>query len=606
MANSLSGSLIGNPIANLPFNKDIGKSQLNLSTVFQSNGQINIEATAKSLAQIRLSNPAHAEALAMQVSQDLKPMGPMAQANFEKLYHEASIDAYANLDFLKQSTNETQNTSAVSTAKEITLDPKSFGITKEQFAEAIGKNHSPEIRKAVAEKWANGENLPRFQVADIGTSNAMFDPSAGENGTITLNARLVEAGAYKEGFGALATWGVLEEVGHWADRQSHIMAGNPNGQTKGDEGGSFASATHGNLIKQDSGFQSELTLGTVNGEKFSITYDTVVLKGIGKTLGSNGYMDQEHKIGNIETYHPDGHYAGTFLTAIGAGHSLGISANKLRPIALEMALGSQLPDMIGHFDALTQASNKAAQTAKGTGSDAVSTVTFGKVKIETDRWTSAEQQHLQNVYKGLHGMPATEREATRAYLTTQRSDTSKYISERIAAKDYLAAGVAIHRLGDLYAHVRPDGRPYWGDLGHGLEDAKGRVKNDAGRSPDMLFYEPNFKRFRNEYIPTLSNAIAIGFKNGRMAQNNENLGFAAEVSKEVFDRAVAKAKLKVIKEKDYHYDNLVNAEKNFFITFRSQFGEGHIEFEKAEVKGKYPVNQDQFNRTNTVMNELKN
>lgn len=148
---------------------------------------------------------------------------------------------------------------------EVRLDPKALGFSEAQFAAAMDKSHSPETRAQIARMWSDGKNLPRVVIADLKTANATFDPSAGPNGTITLNAKLMRSTDMSAGFGSFAAWGVMEEVGHWADRQAHILSGNAKGQTTGDEGARFAHVMQASLPKNGDGFNGIMTLGTANG-----------------------------------------------------------------------------------------------------------------------------------------------------------------------------------------------------------------------------------------------------------------------------------------------------------------------------------------------------
>jgi LysM repeat protein len=490
-------------------------------------------------------------------------------------------------------------------AKTVKINGKFLNMTPEQFANALASSHSPETRAKVAKMWAEGQNLPNFKIGDLKTANAKYDPTDGEFGTITLNARLLATSNYKEGFGSLAAWGVLEEIGHWADRQAHKLEGNPLGNTPGDEGGRFAYAAYESLSRGSQDNMVGLSLGTMGGQAVSFKFDKVVLKGIANTLNTNGYMDQEHRIGNVEMYHPDGHYVGTFLNAMGVGLALGMNESKIGPIATELALGSQLPDMLAQFDAKTLAENYLMQTGEEKARGGLASVGIGKRR---DVWTQGEQQHLNDVYRALHGMPATEAEATVEYLTTERAKTSKYVSEQIADKHYLEAGVAIHRLADLYAHVRPDGRPFWGIAGHGGEDAPGYIGtnigvNGYGRSPDLLFYKPNFKRYVNEYMPALDSAISIGLKNGRMAQNMNSEDSVVEITKTYFTTMVDNSDAKIARS--YDYGKLMAKEGKFVNYIVGQYkGYNLTSYNVSNSTGARPEISLRAEVVNSVMKKL--
>ena len=506
---------------------------------------------------------------------------------------------------------------SLSNIKEITLDPKALGFSKANFANAMDKGHPAETRAKVAQMWSEGKNLPRFIIADLKTANASFDPSAGPNGTITLNAKLLRATDMSAGYGSFAAWGVMEEIGHWADRQAHIISGNAQGQTIGDEGARFAHAMQQTLPEGASGnkmgYVANMTLGTADGKAVRFDYDRVVLKGLDAVLSANGHMSAENKVGNVEMYHPDGHYVGTFLNAMGVGVSLGMKDAQIAPIAAELALGSQLPDMLEQFDALSQFKAKKADEAKEAGRNTAKVMVPLSSPILGNHpyWTKAEQSHLENVYRGLHGMPATEAEATPQYLKQERTKTSAFIESKMKDRDWLSAGVAIHRLADLYAHVQPDGRPYWGDAGHGHEDAKGKIAWDTwGRSPDLLFYKANFDRFEKGYMPALQETLSNGLKNAGLAQEmTPTKGVQAGANayfRSIMNSADADPRFEVKIATNYSYKHLMKMEQDF-VNFVAEAFKGQatvMNHNDANSTGVYPASQKQISKIERVMVDL--
>lgn len=515
-----------------------------------------------------------------------------------------------------------------SNAKEVMLNPKALGFSKADFASAMDKGHSAETRAKVAQMWAEGKNLPRVIIADLKTANASFDPSAGPNGTITLNAKLINATDLSAGYGSFAAWGMMEEVGHWADRQAHIISGNPQGQTAGDEGARFAHAMQQTLPDggpgNKMGFVASMTLGPVDGKAVRFDYDRVVLKGLDAVLSTNGHMSAENKVGNVEMYHPDGHYVGTFLNAMGVGYSLGMTDEKITPIAAELALGSQLPDMLAKFDALSLYSSKRAQQAQEIAMTITNPAGIGDRMIRGGPikpviWTPSEQAHLEKVYRGLHGMPTTQKEATKDYLNTERAKTSAFIEAQMKNHEWLAAGVAIHRLADLHAHVQPNGLPYWGDEGHGHEDAKGKIVNNRwGHSPDLLFYKANFDRFEKGYMPALQETLANGFKKAGMAKYMHSTRDVQEIASKYFrdivkaanDDAIANGVDPITVTNKYHYKDLMKKEEAFVEFVVKEFKGSNLlpSGDQMEVGGGYQPRKDvaprQQSTLQDVMNEL--
>lgn len=351
-----------------------------------------------------------------------------------------------------------------------------------------------------------------------------------------------------------------------------------------------------------------------------------MLKGIDAVLIEKGHMNRENQVGGVETYHPDGHYVGTFLNVMGVGFVLGMDKEKIAPIAAEMALGSQLPDMLAKFDALSLYESKKRQQAAESAVFAANLADpagLGRKlargePIKPTYWTPAEQAHLENVYRGLHGMPATEREATHAYLNREREATAKFIETKMHNQDWLAAGVAIHRFGDLYAHVRPDGRPYWGDIGHGHEDAKGKLgKNTWGRSPDLLFYKANFDRYTNDYMPALQAVLTTGLKNAKLAKNDAPTDLVQKGASKYFRDIIAIAdrhavsrnwESRVTVTDKYHYASLIKREQAFvdFVVLGFDGYASIVREQMAVGGGHRPPTKEEGQRQNNAVGNTMN
>ena len=377
------------------------------------------------------------------------------------------------------------------------------------FAYSLGSDIPIDIKRQVWADYQAGRGSPRTEITDLAGSNATYSERDGANGTIRINSALLPGQGEETGAGhgqmeAFAVWGHMEEVGHWADARAQQMMGRPGGDSLGDEGARYALLATGQV--RDSAnpatFIARYDISLSNGTMRTVDVDTTVLRAIGAQKIANGSFARENRVNGIENFGPEGHYQTTYITTVGAGRGLGINARETDQIANRIALGSQLPDMLENFDAYSQATHKAADVAKDVGTQALLGPILGR--LAPQQWTPAEQRHLENVYEGLHALPRNEN-STIAWRNNERAETRTFISQQIASGNFVRAGIAIHRYGDLHAHVRPNGTPYSGDLGHGL----------AGHTPDYLYTEDSQGRAASwskatEYQASLSSVITEG------------------------------------------------------------------------------------------------
>jgi hypothetical protein len=372
------------------------------------------------------------------------------------------------------------------------------------FAYSLGSDVPIEVKRQVYAEWQSGQNAPRVEVGSMAGANASFDESKGPNGMISINSALLgnTDPARKGQFEAFAVWGHLEEVGHWGDMRAQQIMGRPGGDSLGDEGARFAMMSLSGVTADgtpQNGFISSYDIRLSNGTTRTVQFDTVVLKALAAEKLASGSFARENRTGNVEHFGPEGHYQTTYITAVAVGVKMGMSAKDADTMANRMALGSQLPDMLANYDAYTQATTKLADVAKDTAYTALT-----RRLPQTPSWTPAEQQHLERVYEGLHALPRSNN-ATKAWLNDERTQTRDFIREKIAAGDFLTAGVAIHRYGDLHAHVTTQGIPYSGDVGHGLD----------GHAPDYLYVDNRYGDAQawskaTNYQISLSGVIAEG------------------------------------------------------------------------------------------------
>jgi hypothetical protein len=404
------------------------------------------------------------------------------------------------------------------------------------FAYSLGADVPIEVKRQVYAEWQSGQNAPRVEIGSMAGANASFDESAGPNGTIRVNADLIGNSdpARKGQFEAFAVWGHLEEIGHWGDMRAQQLMGRPGGDSLGDEGARFAYMSLPSITSgaNPNSFQANYDIKLSNGTTRAIEFDSVVLKALAAEKLSSGSFARENRIGNVEHFGPEGHYQTTYITAVAVGVKLGMSKKDADTMANRLALGSQLPDMIAKYDAYSSYVDRVGGDSYNPG-----------FYTNTPRqgWTQAEQQHLENIYEGLHALPRSNN-ATTDWRNNERTLTRDFIRDKIIDGDFLTAGIAIHRYGDLHAHVKPNGIPYSGDYGHG----------PAGHSPDYLYVD-NYKgqaqswNKATDYQVSLSSVIAEGVgdyvtKRGHYippAAINDAARFGTEIWRMIYDHALA-------------------------------------------------------------------
>jgi hypothetical protein len=369
------------------------------------------------------------------------------------------------------------------------------------FAYSLDHAIPIEVKRQVFAEYQSGQNAPRVEITTLAGTNATYTESAGPNGTIKINADLLgnTDPARRGQMEAFAVWGHMEEVGHWGDARAQQLMGTPGGDSKGDEGARYATLALGNVTANTNPntFIARYDIPNANGTVRTIEVDTAVLNALATEKLANGSMARENRVGDVENFGPEGHYQTTYITAAAAAESLGIKGPEADRLANQMALGSQLPDMLANYDAYSQAMAKA----QGTGLDILKGPLWSAI---SPSWGAAEQKHLESVYEGLHALPRGK-DATTAWLGDERAETRAYVVDRIANGDYLTAGIAIHRYGDLHAHVKPNGTSYSGDIGHAL----------AGHTPDYLYTQNGNGQAQSwnkatDYQSSLSSAIAEG------------------------------------------------------------------------------------------------
>jgi hypothetical protein len=461
------------------------------------------------------------------------------------------------------------------------------------FAYSLGTDVPIEVKRQVYAEWQSGQNAPRVEVGSMAGANATFDESKGPNGTILVNADLIgnTDPSRKGQLEAFAVWGHLEEVGHWGDMRAQQIMGRPGGDSLGDEGARFAYMALPSVTSAASSnsFLANYDIKLSSGTTQALQVDTVVLRALAAEKLSSGSFARENRIGNIENFGPEGHYQTTYLTAAGVGTGVGLSDAENDMIANRLALGSQLPDMLEHYDALSQAENYAYDKSQD-------------IRHPIDawnngsHWTPAEQRHLESVYRGLHGLPYNKADETIAWRNAERTRTTNFIREAIAKGDFVTAGVAIHRLGDHYAHTDIDsGLPFAGTQGHGIASLR-------GRNPDDMYLNAARMQNTRDYQAALSAVIAEGLIQrqhnlGRTVHDGaRNLAINAGVAlwSDAFNRNTNEAGFR---------ETAARGITTFHDAARGRFDP--LTYLQMGVEGKYSASREELNSLDRVMNNLK-
>ena len=355
------------------------------------------------------------------------------------------------------------------------------------FAYSLGTDVPIEVKRQVYAEYQSGRNAPSVEIGSMAGANASFDESAGPNGTIRVNADLIgnrdlaRAGQFE----AFAVWGHLEEIGHWGDMRAQQIMGRPGADSLGDEGARFAlmalpTVTAGG--NPQNGFIGSYDIRLSNGTTQTVQFDTVVLKALAGEKLASGSFASENRVDGVEHFGPEGHYQTTYITAAAVGIKMGMTAAEADTMANQMALGSQLPDMLRNFDATSLAIDSIFSlpplsdfipTINVVVGQSNAYIALGELPIKL---RESEWEHLARKYEAFHGI--TEDIARDpAQIAAAQSRTRDFIIEKIGSGDFLTAGVAMHLYGDLYAHVNSDGNGYAGVPGHFWD----------GHMPDSLY-----------------------------------------------------------------------------------------------------------------------
>lgn len=462
------------------------------------------------------------------------------------------------------------------------------------FAYSLSSDVPIEVKRQVYAEYLSGQNAPGAEIGSMAGANASFDESKGPNGMISINGALLGNSdpALKGQFEAFAVWGHLEEIGHWGDMRAQQIMGRPGGDSLGDEGARFAMMSLPGVTAggtPQNGFIGSYDIKLSNGTTRTVQFDTVVLKALAAEKLASGSFARENRIGNVEHFGPEGHYQTTYLTAVGVATAIiysrleDMSASarnaEIDKIANRLALGSQLPDMLEHYDAKSQ---------------------YVKTFVSS---TPEEKQHLISVYRGLHGLPYYAKDATISWRDTERIKTTNFIKEAIANSDFVTAGVAIHRLGDHYAHTDFEGKPFPGGEGHGAQTVVNTYSNGTiSYNPDDMYNSSARIQNMRDYQKALSIVISegltereykLGYPTGGTKSSATDAGVA--LWSEIFNRNNNEIKFKndaarIISE--IHKNSSQNEYKI-------------LKDKNMDTKGGYKASADEIKSLDKVMNALK-
>jgi hypothetical protein len=296
---------------------------------------------------------------------------------------------------------------------------------------------------------------------------AEYDSSVGEHGIARIDeASLALTADADLGplFGAIVAFGDLQETGHMFDELAWRAMGVSNGDTRGDEGARFALLMTRSLIQSNRG-EFNYSLGGLG----SINVDRTALAAVALNQITSGSIHVENRVDGLEYYGPAGHYHTTFLVAHDIAKEAGRSDRDAYFLSSQLALGSQLPDMIASIDA-----KQAWLWGNWPG-------------INRDQIHS----RLHSLAQGANGVE---------FVRTNRANAGALVTTAISDGRYALAGLAIHYLGDSYAHTyatRGGERAYRVGIGHGLQ----------GTAPDNMYNRPTLMR---RYVADLAGRIADG------------------------------------------------------------------------------------------------
>jgi hypothetical protein len=354
------------------------------------------------------------------------------------------------------------------------------------FAYTLDYSIPIEVKREVFSDLQAGRYQPRVEIGPLSGAHATYNENAGPNGTITINEDLISNNPNDPRKGqleALAALGHMEEIGHWADKRAHDIMGQPGGDTPGDEGARYAAMKSYDVIDaaNRTTFMANYDIKLSNGQTRSLQVDTVVLEAAAIDRVASGAVNRDNRVNGVERFGPEGHYQTTYLTGYETARGLGMKPADADRFASQLALGSQLPDMLHHYDAISVAKDTYLSVDSYFPSFSLrlnvgptnATVSI----VGQPPQLSARERHLAEVYESLHALPMDET-ATPAEIDKYRIDMRLYVQSQIANGDPLAAGVGLHQLADSYAHTRAGtGESYEGREGH-LWD---------GKTPDRLY-----------------------------------------------------------------------------------------------------------------------
>ncbi len=254
-------------------------------------------------------------------------------------------------------------------------------------------------------------------------------------------------------------------------------------------------------------------------------------------LGLNG-----NPMANIDPtgrYAEAGHYYTTYIVALATGYT--------HEESLQLALYSQLPDEIGKFDAIH------APIREGLMASSNYSATAGAI---VNSMATPETHYTTDIVQPLnHAL-------TGGFSFIETQDTAATV---IAAQSLEVAGLAIHRLGDTFAHrqIGHEAFTYKFPIGHTLD----------GTDPDQATLRP---KLYGDYVETLARTLAarkgIPLSNEYIAQIRESLESVAARS----DVAVASANRK------FENASIGDGVGNYVLAYNATRQEGINKVENAE------------------------